>query len=146
MLDLSKTQLNLPYIIDFRNWTEIKITNSCVKSIRRIQQASYPMIKVRPDELTHIIGRKHEQQLPPTPPPPLPQYRKQQPKHTSCLPIAKIAPNESYVQKVLVPTRSTSTSRKKLSPKKHESTNSIARTLLNIFGIISKLLIISVFF
>ncbi|XP_055604063.1 protein deltex [Uranotaenia lowii] len=45
-IDLTKTPLNLPYTINFLNLTQIRHQNGPLRSIRRIQQAPYPLVKV----------------------------------------------------------------------------------------------------
>ncbi|XP_039292556.1 protein deltex [Nilaparvata lugens] len=55
-IDISKTYLGFPYIINFCNLTQVRSTTGFVRSIRRIQQAPYPLIKVTPDEATAMAG------------------------------------------------------------------------------------------
>lgn len=41
-IDLSKTPLGFPYLINFCNLTQTRLTTGYVRSIRRVQQAPYP--------------------------------------------------------------------------------------------------------
>lgn len=45
-IDLTKTHLSLPYTINFLNLTQIRHQNGPLRSIRRIQQAPYPLVKL----------------------------------------------------------------------------------------------------
>uniref|UniRef100_A0A8D8IFK6 E3 ubiquitin-protein ligase n=1 Tax=Culex pipiens TaxID=7175 RepID=A0A8D8IFK6_CULPI len=45
-IDLTKTHLCLPYTINFLNLTQIRHQNGPLRSIRRIQQAPYPLVKL----------------------------------------------------------------------------------------------------
>ncbi|XP_055616564.1 protein deltex [Toxorhynchites rutilus septentrionalis] len=45
-IDLTKTHLHLPYTINFLNLTQIRHQNGPLRSIRRIQQAPYPLVKL----------------------------------------------------------------------------------------------------
>ncbi|XP_062537053.1 protein deltex [Armigeres subalbatus] len=49
-IDLTKTNLNLPYTINFLNLTQIRHQNGPLRSIRRIQQAPYPLVKLPPNQ------------------------------------------------------------------------------------------------
>lgn len=46
ILDLTKTHLNLPFVINFYNLTQVRQPNGPIRNIRRIQQAPYPLVKV----------------------------------------------------------------------------------------------------
>ncbi|XP_055522468.1 protein deltex [Wyeomyia smithii] len=54
-IDLTKTHLNLPYTINFLNLTQIRHQNGPLRSIRRIQQAPYPLVKVPNQQLISPI-------------------------------------------------------------------------------------------
>lgn len=54
---MSKTFLNFPYIINFCNLTQVRTTTGFVRSIRRVHQAPYPLVKVQPDEIGLIAGK-----------------------------------------------------------------------------------------
>lgn len=54
---MSKTFLNFPYIINFCNLTQVRTTTGFVRSIRRVTQAPYPLVKVQPDEIGFIAGK-----------------------------------------------------------------------------------------
>ncbi|XP_018565304.1 protein deltex [Anoplophora glabripennis] len=58
MLDMSKTHLGFPYLINFSNLTQRWLTNGYVRSVRRIKQAPYPLVKVRLEELAPVTGRR----------------------------------------------------------------------------------------
>lgn len=45
-IDLSGTHVNLPYLINFCNLTQVRQPNGPMRSIRRIQQAPYPLVKL----------------------------------------------------------------------------------------------------
>lgn len=51
---MSKTYLGFPYIINFCNLTQVRCCTGYVRSIRRIQQAPYPLVKVALEELQAI--------------------------------------------------------------------------------------------
>lgn len=53
---MSKTVLGFPYIINFSNLTQRWLTNGYVRSVRRVKQAPYPLVKIRLDELTNVTG------------------------------------------------------------------------------------------
>ncbi|XP_033218714.1 protein deltex isoform X2 [Belonocnema kinseyi] len=50
-IDVSKTYLGFPYIINFCNLTQVRSCTGYVRPIRRIQQAPYPLVKVSLEEL-----------------------------------------------------------------------------------------------
>lgn len=54
---MTKTHLGFPYIINFNNLTQKWLTNGFVRSVRRIKQAPYPLVKVRLEELVPVIGK-----------------------------------------------------------------------------------------
>lgn len=56
IIDMSKTYIGFPYIINFSNLTQKRINTGFVRCIRRIQQAPYPLTKVRLEELTVVTG------------------------------------------------------------------------------------------
>ncbi|XP_045478217.1 protein deltex [Harmonia axyridis] len=58
IIDMTKTHLGFPYIINFNNLTQKWLTNGFVRSVRRIKQAPYPLVKVRLEELVPVIGRR----------------------------------------------------------------------------------------
>ncbi|KAK9883285.1 hypothetical protein WA026_001468 [Henosepilachna vigintioctopunctata] len=58
IIDMTKTHLGFPYIINFNNLTQKWLTNGYVRSVRRIKQAPYPLVKVRLEELVPVIGRR----------------------------------------------------------------------------------------
>jgi deltex-like protein len=53
--DVSKTNPAFPYIINFCNLTQVRNNTGYVRSIRRVQQAPYPLIKVQPEELQSVV-------------------------------------------------------------------------------------------
>lgn len=57
-IDVSKTYLGFPYIINFCNLTQVRCCTGYVRPIRRIQQAPYPLVKVALEELQISSGRK----------------------------------------------------------------------------------------
>lgn len=54
IIDMTKTYLRFPYIINFCNLTQTRINTGYVRSIRRVQQAPYPLIKVPPEEIIQL--------------------------------------------------------------------------------------------
>jgi hypothetical protein len=54
--DVSKTNPAFPYIINFCNLTQVRNNTGYVRSIRRVQQAPYPLIKVQPEELQSVVA------------------------------------------------------------------------------------------
>lgn len=54
--DVSKTNTAFPYIINFCNLTQVRNSTGYVRSIRRVQQAPYPLIKVQPEELQSVVA------------------------------------------------------------------------------------------
>ncbi|XP_063983649.1 protein deltex [Diachasmimorpha longicaudata] len=57
-IDVSKTYLGFPYIINFCNLTQVRCCTGYVRPIRRVQQAPYPLVKVTLDELHYATGRR----------------------------------------------------------------------------------------
>lgn len=57
-IDVSKTYLGFPYIINFCNLTQVRCCTGYVRPIRRIQQAPYPLVKVALEELQITAGRR----------------------------------------------------------------------------------------
>ncbi|RZC40797.1 deltex [Asbolus verrucosus] len=57
-IDMSKTHLGFPYLINFNNLTQRWLTNGHVRSVRRVKQAPYPLVKVKLEELTSVTGRR----------------------------------------------------------------------------------------
>lgn len=53
---MSKTHLGFPYIINFSNLTQKWLTNGFVRSVRRVKQAPYPLVKVKLEEMTSVTG------------------------------------------------------------------------------------------
>ncbi|XP_074040861.1 deltex E3 ubiquitin ligase [Leptinotarsa decemlineata] len=58
LLDMSKTHLGFPYLINFSNLTQRWLTNGYMRNVRRIKQAPYPLVKVRLEELSAVTGRR----------------------------------------------------------------------------------------
>ncbi|KAJ8975954.1 hypothetical protein NQ317_011922 [Molorchus minor] len=58
MLDMSTTHLGFPYLINFSNLTQRWLTNGYVRSVRRVKQAPYPLVKVRLEEMVPVTGRR----------------------------------------------------------------------------------------
>ncbi|XP_050301934.1 protein deltex [Anthonomus grandis grandis] len=58
-IDMSKTHLGFPYVINFSNLTQMWLANGYVRSVRRIKQAPYPLVKVRLEELAPVTGRRN---------------------------------------------------------------------------------------
>lgn len=56
LLDMSQTHLGFPYLINFSNLTQRWLTNGYVRSVRRIKQAPYPLVKVRLEEVAPVPG------------------------------------------------------------------------------------------
>ncbi|XP_047003050.1 protein deltex [Schistocerca americana] len=56
--DISKTHGGFPYIINFCNLTQVRNNTGYVRNIRRVQQAPYPLVKVQPEEIGSVAGRK----------------------------------------------------------------------------------------
>uniref|UniRef100_A0A6B2E7B7 E3 ubiquitin-protein ligase n=1 Tax=Phlebotomus kandelakii TaxID=1109342 RepID=A0A6B2E7B7_9DIPT len=123
-LDLSKTHLGLPLVINFCNLTQIRHPNGPVRTIRRIQQAPYPLVKVPQDSLPGhpVPSRPCGPQQPPLPIPP---------KTTNPRPGPSSQP-------MPIPSSATGTkSRLKPSKSSENSTTNLARQILNnlnIFG------------
>lgn len=57
-IDMSTSYLGFPYIINFSNLSLRWLTNGRLRSIRRIKQAPYPLVKVRLEELAVVTGRR----------------------------------------------------------------------------------------
>ncbi|XP_008546966.1 protein deltex [Microplitis demolitor] len=55
-IDVSKTYLGFPYIINFCNLTQVRCCTGYVRPIRRVQQAPYPLVKVTLEELQSAVG------------------------------------------------------------------------------------------
>ncbi|XP_072381963.1 protein deltex [Diabrotica undecimpunctata] len=58
MLDMSKTHLGFPYLINFSNLTQRWLNNGYLRNVRRIKQAPYPLVKVKLEELAPVTGRR----------------------------------------------------------------------------------------
>lgn len=54
-IDLTKTHLSLPYTINFLNLTQIRHQNGPLRSVRRIQQAPYPLVKLPSQQSTTVM-------------------------------------------------------------------------------------------
>ncbi|KAG8282560.1 protein deltex-like [Homalodisca vitripennis] len=63
-IDVSKTYLGFPYIINFCNLTQVRNNTGFVRNIRRVQQAPYPLVKVPPEEITAFAGLRSSSQNP----------------------------------------------------------------------------------
>lgn len=57
-IDVSKSYLGFPYIINFCNLTQVRCCTGYVRPIRRVQQAPYPLVKVALEELPPTTGRR----------------------------------------------------------------------------------------
>lgn len=57
-IDVSKTYLGFPYIINFCNLTQVRCCTGYVRPIRRVQQAPYPLVKVALEELQVTSGKR----------------------------------------------------------------------------------------
>ncbi|XP_014244264.1 protein deltex isoform X2 [Cimex lectularius] len=72
-IDVSKTYLGFPYIINFCNLTQVRNNTGFVRNVRRIQQAPYPLTKINPQEMASMTGhnsnKTNGQKLNATPPP-----------------------------------------------------------------------------
>lgn len=55
-IDISKTHLGFPYVINFSNLT--LLTSGYVRSVRRVKQAPYPLVKVKLEELATVTGKQ----------------------------------------------------------------------------------------
>uniref|UniRef100_W8BFW5 E3 ubiquitin-protein ligase n=1 Tax=Ceratitis capitata TaxID=7213 RepID=W8BFW5_CERCA len=53
-LDLCNTRLSAPYVINFCNLTQIRQPNGPIRSIRRTQQAPYPLVKLTPQQAQQL--------------------------------------------------------------------------------------------
>lgn len=56
-IDMSKTHLGFPYVINFSNLTQMWLANGYVRNVRRVKQAPYPLVKVRLEELAPVTGK-----------------------------------------------------------------------------------------
>lgn len=56
-IDISKTHLGFPYILNFCNLTQVRNTTGMVRNIRRAQQAPYPLIKLLANQIAEIQGQ-----------------------------------------------------------------------------------------
>ncbi|XP_046396490.1 protein deltex [Ischnura elegans] len=57
-IDVSKIFPSFPYIINFCNLTQVRNNTGYVRGIRRVHQAPYPLVKVKPEEICSVIGRR----------------------------------------------------------------------------------------
>ncbi|EEB13307.1 deltex, putative [Pediculus humanus corporis] len=68
-IDISKTYLGFPYVINFLNLTQVKASTGYVRNVRRVQQAPYPLVKLSQEEMTaflvntQITQNSYKQQL-----------------------------------------------------------------------------------
>ncbi|XP_018332330.1 protein deltex isoform X2 [Agrilus planipennis] len=58
IIDMSKTHLGFPYIINFSTLTQKWLTNGHIRKVKRTKQAPYPLIKVKIEEMTAVMGRR----------------------------------------------------------------------------------------
>lgn len=56
-IDISKTPLGFPYIINFLNLTQVRANTGYVRNVHRIPQAPYPLIKLSPEEMSNLAGK-----------------------------------------------------------------------------------------
>ncbi|XP_055912639.1 protein deltex isoform X2 [Eupeodes corollae] len=70
-LDLCNTNIGLPYTINFCNLTQVRQPSGPVRSIRRTQQAPYPLVKLTPQQAQQWNSNT-EKINPPQPQPQLP--------------------------------------------------------------------------
>ena len=59
-VDISSFFPGCPYIMNFCNLTQVRKTTGFVRPMRRVQQASYPMVKLTQAEIAAMIGRREE--------------------------------------------------------------------------------------
>ncbi|KAJ1532236.1 hypothetical protein ONE63_000853 [Megalurothrips usitatus] len=134
-IDVSKSHhLGFPYIINFCNLTQVRNNTGYVRSIRRVQQAPYPLVKVQ----------LHDLVTSPSPPPFNNSRRQNQPRQLT--PTGSIASNGSggsvwsganCVGKKQAPAAPNLNAKKNSKKAKgpSEGAGNIARTILsNIFG------------
>lgn len=57
-IDMSKTHLGFPYVINFSNLTQRSLTHGYIRNVRRVKQAPYPLVKIRLDEMSSMNARK----------------------------------------------------------------------------------------
>ncbi|XP_017770458.1 PREDICTED: protein deltex [Nicrophorus vespilloides] len=125
-IDMSKTKLGFPYIINFNNLTQKWLTNGYIRKVRRMKQAPYPLIKVHLEEIPTVTGRRSS------------EIRKSVKASTTS------KNNNNNTSPVSENTKAKPTSKKKSSSKtkngsdnNNTSTVNLARTILhnlNIFG------------
>ncbi|XP_040575016.1 protein deltex [Lepeophtheirus salmonis] len=59
-VDISTYFPGFPYIMNFCNLTQVRTNNGAVRPIRRLPQASYPMVKLTQAEIASMLHRKEE--------------------------------------------------------------------------------------
>ncbi|XP_023343675.1 uncharacterized protein LOC111713112 [Eurytemora carolleeae] len=59
-IDISTFFPGCPYIMNFCNLTQVRKTTGFVRPMRRIHQASYPMVKLTQAEIAAMVGRREE--------------------------------------------------------------------------------------
>ncbi|KAH8308560.1 hypothetical protein KR018_005868, partial [Drosophila ironensis] len=139
-LDLCSTHIGLPYTINFCNMTQLRQPSGPMRSIRRTQQAPYPLVKLTPQQAHQLkatppAGQAQYNTLPKLPmatrqPHPLPVREQHHHQHLHHQPQQQLQPHQ------MQPQHSQTAPRK--PPKKHSeiSTTNLRQILnnLNIFG------------
>ncbi|ENN71105.1 protein deltex [Dendroctonus ponderosae] len=127
-IDMSKTHLGFPYVINFSNLTQMWLANGYVRNVRRVKQAPYPLVKVRLEELAPVTGRRNA------------DLRKSYTNNTHQNQSAKVIGTSAALNSTSEPSTKKSSTKKK-SSKSTKSTNdtptNLARVILsnlNIFG------------
>ncbi|KAK6637880.1 hypothetical protein RUM44_008302 [Polyplax serrata] len=54
-IDISKTYLGFPYVINFLNLTQLRANTGYVRNVRRVQQAPYPLVKLSQEEMSMFL-------------------------------------------------------------------------------------------
>lgn len=62
-IDVSKTYLGVPYIINFCNLTQVRNNTGFVRNIRRVQQAPYPWVKITNDDFNMMTSARRSNKV-----------------------------------------------------------------------------------
>ncbi|XP_060521849.1 protein deltex [Cylas formicarius] len=124
-IDMSKTHLGFPYVINFSNLTQMWIVNGYVRSVRRIKQAPYPLVKVRLEELAPVTGRRNA------------EMRKAYVNNAQQSQSSKVIGSSAALNSTTENNKKGTSKKKSGSKGKTSSENTptnLARTILNMFG------------
>lgn len=135
-LDLCNTNIGLPYTINFCNLTQVRQPNGPVRSIRRTQQAPYPLVKLTSQQAqqwnnnTEKINPPQPQLQPPPPNstvPKIPPKPYPKPRHLQAL---SLHPQQTIGIPHAPPTNANHKQQRTTKQPKQKNTNEVSTTNL----------------